>query len=91
MKIKYEDTVIEISFLSFIWRVLVFIPCILYLLFIELPLILISIVFNYLSLMAVYREYYSDTSFGQLVNDYLEAISGICDWYTTHIIDKICK
>jgi len=41
--------------------------------------------------MAVYREYYSDTSFGQLVNDYLEAISGICDWYTTHIIDKICK
>ena len=41
--------------------------------------------------MAVYREYYSDTSFKQLVNDYLEAISGICDWYITHIIDKICK
>ena len=91
MKIKYEDSIVEISVWSFIWRILVFMPCLLYLICIELPLILISMFFNYLSLMAAcrYQDPEFDNSFQQLIAEYYGAINGICNWYLKHTISKI--
>lgn len=91
MKIKYGNTVLNVSFWSFTWRLFVMIPCIIYLIFIELPLILISMIFNYLSLMAICREYYENNSFKQLIVDYIETIGGICNWYIEHTTRKISK
>ena len=91
MKIKYEDTILNISIWSMCWRIIVFMPCIIYLIFIELPLILISMLFNYLSLMAVcrYQDPEFDNSFQQLTAEYYGPIKEIINWYSKHTIVKI--